>query len=579
MNWLKHTRTILVSALLLAALYFGTRWFVERNRPPGAMTPLEAQGMDMSVMKPPPGAFPVATQLLEHREFLPTVTYTGTLLAYNEEQVLARVSGRLTQTLVYPGQKVRKGQLLATLEPQEYQQRAGEAWGALQSAIAERDEAQQEQAMANAAVQAAQAGVSSAQNRVEEAQNDIQSAEAAVKRVQANRKEIEAGINAAEADLAYWQREAARLANLLEKGFVAKREVDQAQTQVANMQAQVRALQASLEVNQAEQQERSANLQAARARLKTANADLQAAQASLHRARSGVRAAKAKVRRMDAMIREKQGATGVAQLQVEYAQLRALNDGIVTERNAAPGTLLMPGTPVFRIQDISRMRVQAQVAEGDAARLKTGFPVFIRRYAEPSKVHRAKITALFRAADPQTRTVTVEALIPNPQGEWNPGEYVEMKIGLQAHARQALTLPQNAVRYDTDHHPFVWTVVKAPTDPAAATEYTCVMHPEIRTNEPGICPICKMDLTPVEQRGDHRAHRVFVQLGERDGDQIEVLQGLQLGDQVITAGYETLVEGDPVFPTEWSAQGPRELAPPNVTGSETEPASPGGHRH
>lgn len=579
MNRLKHARALLASALLLAALYLGTRWFVERNRPPGAMTPIEAQAMDMGVMKPPPGAFPVAAHTVEHREFLPTVTYTGTLLAYTEEQVLARVSGRLTQTLVYPGQKVRKGQLLATLEPQEYQARAGEATGALQSAIAERDEAQQEHAMANAAVQAQQAGVSSAQNRVEEAQNDIQSAEAAVRRVQANRKEIEADIQSAEADLAYWQRETTRLANLLDKGFVAKREVDQAQTQVANMQAKVRALQASLEVNQAEQQERSAALQAARARLKSANADLQAQQASLQSAQSGVRAAQAKVRRMNAMIRERQGATGAAQLQVQYTELRALNDGVVTERNAAPGTLLMPGTPVFRIQDTSRIRAQAQVADVDAARLQTGFPVFIRRYAEPNKIYRAKITALFRAADPQTRTVTVEALLPNPKGKWNPGEYVEMKIGLRERARQALTIPQNAVRYDTDNRPFVWTVIQAPADPNASTEYTCVMHPEIRTNAPGICPICKMDLTPVEQSGDHRAKRAFVQLGERDGDQIEVIKGLQHGDQVIIAGYETLVEGDPVFLTEWTAQGPRELAPPSGTVSETQPGTSEGHRH
>ena len=33
---------------------------------------------------------------------------------------------------------------------------------------------------------------------------------------------------------------------------------------------------------------------------------------------------------------------------------------------------------------------------------------------------------------------------------------------------------------------------------ASATEYTCAMHPQIRQNEPGICPICEMDLTPLE---------------------------------------------------------------------------------
>jgi len=579
MKFLKRLRPFISGVLLLVLLWFGMRWFVERNRPPGAMTPLEAQAMDMNVMKPPPGAFPVAVETVEHQPFLPTVTYTGTLLPYSDEQVLARVTGKLTQALVYPGQKVRKGQLLATLDPQEYQARAGEAEGALQSAIAERDEAQQEHSMANAGVQAAQAGIASAQSRIEEAQDDRQAAEAFVQRVQASGKQIEADISAIEADLAYWQRETARLSNLLEKGFVAKREVDQAQTQVAGVQAKVRSLQASLGANQAEHHEAEARLQATRSRLKTANADLQAAQASLRSAQSGVKAAQAKVRRMEAMIREKEGATGAARLQIEYAQLRALNDGIITERNAGPGTLLMPGTPVFRIQDISRMRVQALVADVDAARLQTGFPVFIRRYVEPGKVHRAQITALFRAADPQTRTATVEAIIPNPGGRWNPGEFVEIRLGLQKSTRQAMLIPQHAVRYDTQNRPFVWRMIETARDLQEPVVYTCVMHPEIRSDTPGICPICKMDLTPVEHRGNYRTERAFVRLGERSGESIEVLKGLAHGEKVIVAGFETLVEGDPVFPTEWTAQGPGEMAPPPTLGNETRPPAPVEHRH
>ncbi len=95
------------SLLLLGMLVLGTWWVVQTKRPPGAMTPLEAQGMDMSVMKPPRGAFPVGVEEVQPRPFLPSVAYPATFRAYNEEIIRARITGKLVETRVYPGDRVR----------------------------------------------------------------------------------------------------------------------------------------------------------------------------------------------------------------------------------------------------------------------------------------------------------------------------------------------------------------------------------------------------------------------------------------------------------------------------------------
>jgi HlyD family secretion protein len=163
------------------------------------------------------------------------------------------------------------------------------------------------------------------------------------------------------------------------------------------------------------------------------------ARASSRRAR--LEAARARQQRAESQIRAQQGSVRAAQLQVEYTRLVALNPGTITERITEPGTLLEPGTPVFKLQNTQQVRVQAKVAEQDAQRLRVGYPVWIRRYAEPNRLYTARLSAIFREADPATRTMIVEAILPNGDGRIAVGEYTEMRIGL---------LPP---RHACTHHP------------------------------------------------------------------------------------------------------------------------------
>src|SRR5438105_13088383 len=86
---------------------------------PGHMSVLEAQGMDMSVMKPPVGAVPVAAMAAKRQPIDATVQYTGSAVSFVDQDVYPRVTGWITWMPFYPGQRVRHGQLLARLDATE----------------------------------------------------------------------------------------------------------------------------------------------------------------------------------------------------------------------------------------------------------------------------------------------------------------------------------------------------------------------------------------------------------------------------------------------------------------------------
>src|SRR5438105_14921446 len=90
------------------------------------MSVIEAQGMDMTVMKPPVGAVPVAAMAAKRQTIESTVSYTGSAVSFLDQEVTPRVSGTLVWMPFYPGQRVQRGELVARLDSQELASRANE---------------------------------------------------------------------------------------------------------------------------------------------------------------------------------------------------------------------------------------------------------------------------------------------------------------------------------------------------------------------------------------------------------------------------------------------------------------------
>jgi multidrug efflux pump subunit AcrA (membrane-fusion protein) len=569
--WVKqHFWSLLLLAVLLAASVTAVHWWKRAH--PGAMSVLEAQAMDMTVMKPPVGSVPVAAEEVRRGPFAAKVTYTGTVAPYMEQNVYPRVEGWLTELSVYNGDQVRAGQLLARIDSPDLATRLSEA--AAGEVAAQRDVpvAQAETARSRAEIAAAQAELAAAESDVEGARAEVQAAdrgvrlaESEVSTARASLEQAKKELVSAQADLKYWQAEIKREKALLHTGAVSQQEYDSelahyttADANVASANAKVDQMEAGVAAAEARVEQAESQVDASKAALTNRTQMAEAARQRIDAARAGLEGSRSEVSRRAAMAREASARTRTAAVIDAYREVRAPFGGMVTKRLIHPGVLVNPGMAILNVVQIDEVRLQANVAEQDLARIRIGAAVSARPFKDGDQqaIH-ASVTSISPLADPVSRTSVVEAIVPNPGHRLLPGDFVTLDISTSEDG-DAVTVPNRAL-VQRDDRSAVWTVVSEPAK--GKVTYFCTMHPEVISDKPGKCPKCHMDLVPRTSVGGERAHLVFVTLGDTDGERTEVLEGLKEGDRVIYAGHTDLKEGDQVFPTEWGANGPKALPP------------------
>lgn len=370
----------LVAALIIAVF-----------RKPGQMGVIESQSMNMNNMRPASGAVPVAIAKATYMPIEGTVTYTGTVQSYTDEDVYPRITGRIASEPVYPGDRVRRGQLLVQLDAganSEYASRAREA--ALAASAASHN---QEIAKEEAEAKKAQAAASS-------------SAQVEAKRA----------LEQAQANLDYWTKEIQREKVLLDQQVVSKEEYDREQSQFEQAKAQVAQAKAKVD-------------EAAHTRVAAVNEAEAGIHHSMHQSEE---AARAEVEAQTAAIIQ------------SYTRILASDSGIVTKRMFGPGNVVGPGMAIMRIAHIDRLRVQAQVSEQDINRISMGAPVTMTTSQNGSVIASGTVTAKFPSADPSSRTFIIESLIPNPGYRLLPGQYIVMSIGTGSMAG-GLAVPSSAI--------------------------------------------------------------------------------------------------------------------------------------
>jgi RND family efflux transporter MFP subunit len=136
---------------------------------------------------------------------------------------------------------------------------------------------------------------------------------------------------------------------------------------------------------------------------------------------------------------------------VAYTKITAPFDGVVTRRYADPGTLIQSGTasetqslPVVRVSDNYRLRLDFPVSVNYVKDIKVGDPVDIRLESLGGRTFTGTITRATDRVDADTRKMTTEIEVPNPQLELVPGMYATVLLKVQQRP-QALAIPIEAV--------------------------------------------------------------------------------------------------------------------------------------
>jgi len=222
--------------------------------------------------------------------------------------------------------------------------------------------------------------------------------------------------------------------------------------------------------------------------------------------------AREKVARAEARVREAQAAVVRAREGFQrrstvlgYTDVVAPITGRVAKRHIYAGILVKPGMAIVDLQDLSRVRVQAKVAEKDIPKVHVGTEAVVHfpTLPQPQEKVSARVTTVFPQLDPVTRTLTIEMVIPNPGELIKTDMYAVVDLILERKPK-AVTIPRLAVEQDQQGQPKVFV-----TDGVSA-----LSRP--------------------------------VKLGITSGDRVEVVEGVKAGDMIVYRGQRGLTDGQQV---------------------------------
>lgn len=190
-------------------------------------------------------------------------------------------------------------------------------------------------------------------------------------------------------------------------------------------------------------------------------------------------------------------AAAEAETMLGYAKIVAPFDGVITRKLADVGDLASPGKPLLEMEDPNALRFEAGVPDAIIGRIELGAKLGVR--VGPNEIE-GTVGEIAPAADPNSRTSLVKLDLPSVAG-LRAGQFGRVSVPVSETA--VLRVPFSAV---------------------------------IQNGQ--------MELVFIAI--NHRAQLRLVKTGKRIGDEIEVVSGVNAGEQVVTDGAAGLVDGQPI---------------------------------
>jgi Cu(I)/Ag(I) efflux system membrane fusion protein len=185
----------------------------------------------------------------------------------------------------------------------------------------------------------------------------------------------------------------------------------------------------------------------------------------------------------------------------ENVPIYATVSGTVSEKLVAAGEVVKQGQPLLKIANLNTVWANFQVYESQLNRFKKEQEILVSTNAYPNKVFKSKVDFINPILDVATRTVKLRAVLNNEANIFKPGMFVEGKIKeISSNRSPRLIIPTSAV---------LWTGERSVVYLKATAD----------------APVFEM-------------HEI--KLGNRVGDAYEILEGLSIGDEIVTNGTFTV---------------------------------------
>jgi HlyD family secretion protein len=212
-------------------------------------------------------------------------------------------------------------------------------------------------------------------------------------------------------------------------------------SQFKSQQVEARASLKLAKINQSRTAQLRAEGAISQSQLDQANTALDVAQAKVAQIESAIRQGEAAIAQSQATIAQAKAGVGAASANISYGVIRAPFDGVVTQKLAYEGEMTTPGSPLLKLENTDRLRLEIAVPEADLRFIRMGQSVVVKIDALEEK-QTATVKQIVPAADPNSRSFIVKVPLKN-SGPLISGMFG--RIELPRGTREVIMIPANAL--------------------------------------------------------------------------------------------------------------------------------------
>ena len=372
------------------------------------------------------------------KDIVSTVTATGTLAAVTEVNVGSEVSGTIAKLYVDYNDEVKKGQLLAQIDPKTLQTQVDKAEANLLKSQSTYENQLAAANKAQADLSRLRANVLTSESKVKQAMASLENSKASVISAEANVRKAQAEFDKNKIDFERTQK-------LRAQDLIAQSDLDDARASYLSSQASLDASKASLSGAQASRDSAALNLEGVRADLEASRLQVTAGEQTLISAQASVKGAKADVQQAQANLES-------AQVDLKKTAICSPSDGVVIDVSVSEGQTVAAqyqAPQLFTLAyKLDEMQVEANVDEADIGQVTAGSKVTFTVDAWPDREFKGQVMEVRKSATTTNNVVTYPVIISADNSDLclMPGMTATVAITV-SEKDGALSVPNSALRF------------------------------------------------------------------------------------------------------------------------------------